>query len=183
MTTEETKTNSHDKHIFAGDGSPITVGGGGGKDEDEDRAMTESNVSCKFEDEDFPEEGNPEHDRKKFRHKNGGKIKTFKIRTGGSWEDHSELLPDNGDCLIAITCEGDNDDVIINGNKFGINMNPDTYKNLGKGVHENPDVNSYISHVVLNSAGQLKNFGPFSADDNCAVCTDFVAPDKSKCPS
>jgi hypothetical protein len=182
MATEETQTKRDDKHIF--DDSPITVGGGGGKkkDKDKDKDTLESNVRCTFNDDDFQEEGNPDHGRKKLRHKGNGKIKTFRLRLRGNWTDHSDLLPAPGNCTIVISCSEQDDDVIINGNKFGIDINPNTYVNVGDGVHRNPDAASFITNVVLNIGGQLTTFhGPFSEDDDCAVCTDHM-PNSTHCP-
>ena len=182
--TDEKDEKHKDNHI-ADDGSPITVGGGGGKnkDKDKDKDKFESNIGCTFKDADYPEEGHPDHGRKKFRHKDSGKIKTFKIRSRGDWRDYSGSLPQNANCTIGISCEGQNDDVTINGNKFGIDMNPETYLNVGGGLHRNPNPASFITNVVLNIGDQLQNLGPFDEDDDCEVCTDFVAPDKSNCPS
>jgi hypothetical protein len=156
------------------DGSPITVGSGGGKDKDKDKDR-ESNISCTFRDEDYPEQGNADHHRRRFR-AGGRKINTFKIRRrNGPWEDHSDVLPANGDCEITITCEGSDDDVIINGRDFGIDMNPDVYRNMGNGKHTNPNADSFISRVVVTAGGLVRYDQTFFREDDCAVCTDRVA--------
>ena len=175
---EMSETKRYTDKGIVDDSSPITVGGGGGKDKDKD-----ADVRCKFKDGDYPEaQGSPAHGRKKFRH-GGWKIKTFGFSRNGTWEDHSDLLPNGGNCTISISCEGDDDDVDINGDPFGIDMNPDTYQNEGGGVHTNPNADSFIFRVVLTGAGQILGDWPFDQDDDCEVCTDHVEPDQSTCGS
>lgn len=173
-----------DKHHLD-DGSPITVGGGGGKNKDKDKDKAEdieSNVRCVFKDGDYLQtQPGVGHGKKKFRH-NGWKIKTFKIRNNGTWEDHSDLLPNTGNCTIVIRCEGDDDDVIINGSDFGIDMDPETYQNAGSGVHRNPNADSYISRVDLLGPGQSLGSWQFVQDDEAMVCTDHM-PNSKYCPS
>jgi hypothetical protein len=93
------------------------------------------------------------------------------------------MLPPNGDCRIEIFCKGDgeNNDVRIHGKKLGIEMNPEIYVDAGGGAHTDPNVDNYITNVVLND-GDLHNLGPFTEDDDCAVCTDCVDPEDSSCP-
>jgi hypothetical protein len=170
METEETKTKRDDKRKVD-PGSPITVGGGGGVGGED---VTELNMSCVFKETDYPEPaGNP--GKKRFR-RAGWRIRTFKISTKDGIVDHSDLLPQNGNCIIEVHCEGDNDDVTINGNNFGIDMNTGTYQKDSEGiVHRNPNPDSYISRVDLTAPG--KNLGSwfFSQQDNCAVCTDYIS--------
>ena len=170
MTTEQTNTNQKEHGEIVDEGSPITVGGGGGIGENK---VTQSNMSCVFKETDYPEPpGNP--DKKEFRHP-GWQIMTFKIGTNAGVVDHSDLLPDNGNCIIVIHCEGDRDDVTINGKHFGIDMDTRTYrKDLDPTVHTNPNADSFISRVDLITPGKNPESWFFNQDDNCAVCTDHV---------
>ncbi|HEV8141119.1 MAG TPA: hypothetical protein VGP81_15195 [Pyrinomonadaceae bacterium] len=169
------------EHPFDGDGSPITVGGGGGnlkKDKTEER-----NVSCMFKEdpEHFPEDpGNPAHGKKKFKNKKGWKIQTFKIRSKGVWADYSKDLPSNGKCTISILCAGDDTDVRIDGDVFGVQLNTDKYQKQSDGYYRNPSDSENIIRVILTTAGQTVT-RDFDAADECLVCTDFVTTDKTMC--
>ena len=163
-----------------GDGSPITVGGGGRFG---DPKATGMKISCVFKETDYPEPaGNP--GKKPFRHPNW-QIKTFKISTKDGIADHSDLLPQNGNCSVLIEFSGGKKEAIsINGKDFGIDMDTTIYQKDAAGVvHTNPNASSYISNVILSAgiAGS-RNFGPFEKSDNCSVCTDHVEA-STMCPS
>ena len=164
-----------------GDGSPITVGGGGNL-----KATTEeANVSCVFmQDADhYPEEPGSSGSHKNFKNKKGWKIKTFKIRSGGKWTDYSDQLPSNGACSIVIQCKGDDTEVTVDGDAFGLGFDTKTYVKVSDGYYRNPEAADYIQRVTLTVSGQVKVDKFFSEADKAKVCTDFVKPDKSHCPS
>lgn len=171
---EERDDQSSERERPREEGSPITVGGGAGNPIEKERRY----LSCKFKDGDFPEEGEPDKGRHKYRHKGSGKIQFLKVRRRGRWDDHAKKLPSNGDCEIIISCKGDDDDVTINGQKFGIDMNPGTYKIVDGLKHTNPDAGSYITYVGLRdlNTNQLEELGDFSEADDCEVWTDHVKP-------
>lgn len=166
-------TDDQQKEKPRDEGSPITVGGGGGLD---DKRKTRMNVRCKFEAGDYPEPmGNP--GKKSFRH-NGWQIMTFKIRASGETRDLSDLLPENGNCIVSIFCKGHDDDVTINGKHFGIDMDTRTYPEDHD--HTNPNAESYIERIFLLAPGKELGHWDFNEDDDCAVCTDHI-PNSPNC--
>ena len=168
------------EHPLDGDGSPITVGGGGGN-----RDKREPNVSCVFKEDPlyyYDTSGSSTAGNKKFKNKNGWKIRTFKIRSKEVWTDYSDQLPANGACSIVIQCEGDDTQVVIDGDAFGVGMNTKTYEKQSDGYYRNPNAGHFVRRVTLNDGhipSPVDKF--FDAADEALVCVDFVKPDKSMC--
>jgi len=164
MSTEEPQAERHTDP--PDDGSPITVGGGGGFVREKNR--------CTFDEDDYPDPepgGNPK--KKIFQHA-GWQIRTFKIHTTlRGTEDHSGLLPLNGDCEIEVRCKSSGDDVTIisDAKGFGIDMDTSTYRDKPTlTVHENPDETSYVYEVELKGKRKWK----FDRVAECTVCTDHI---------
>lgn len=171
-----------------GDGSPITVGGGGGIDKDRDRdkekenrdaPLTEGNLSCTFDEGQY-KDPDPGNDEKKFFKRSDSRIQTLKIRTFRGVVDKSSELPADGKCEIKVHATGTKDDVTFisqdagNGTmEFGIEMDTRRYK----GRSHTADEPSHINKIDLNG----KKLAEFSPVDDCAICVDYVTPDKSKC--
>lgn len=155
------------------EGSPIMVGGGGGTGDDD---VADDNISCTFKNADYPEAGRTGN-KTEFRHP-GWKIRTFKISAKGNVDDYSDRLPENGNCFIVVSCRGRDDDVVINGDAFGIDMNTATYEGPN---HRNPNAESFIYRVDLMVLGRDPESWFFERRDKCAVCTDHVSPAESKC--
>ena len=186
---DQDKDKEHERHKkLNGDGSPITVGGGGGIDRDKDKDMnkdtgdvplTEGNLSCTFDEGQYPDPS-PGNDDKKFFKRSDSRIQTLKIRTFRGVDDRSSELPADGKCEIKVHATGTKDDVTFisqdagNGTmEFGIEMDTRRYK----GRSHTADQPSHINKIDLNG----KKLAEFSLVDECAICVDYVTPDKSKC--